>query len=76
MSIQAVEWVTGKIVLDASFRDLLMADPDQALAGFELSEKEIARLKHIDFETMESLANIMTLCLRNQPHKLKNRVHP
>ncbi|HOZ37850.1 MAG TPA: Os1348 family NHLP clan protein [Anaerolineaceae bacterium] len=76
MSIRAVEWVTGKIVLDSSFRDELIAYPDQALSGFELSESEIAWLKHIDFETMESLANIMALSIRNQPGRRKESNSP
>jgi len=35
LSEQAVEWVTGKIVWDASFREALIADPDQTLAYFD-----------------------------------------
>ena len=59
MSKQTVEWVTGKIGLDAGFRDALIADPDQALSGLDLNESEKAWLKHIDFETMEALAQIL-----------------
>lgn len=72
MSIQAVEWVTGKIVLDATFRDALLADPDRTLAEFELTESEIAWIKYIDFETMDSMAKMISLRLPEQPGKLKN----
>ena len=62
MSQQAIDYITGKIVLDASFREALMADPDQTLSGFDLSESEKAWLKRIDYETMETLAQTLALC--------------
>ena len=63
MSKPAVEWITGKIVLDASFREALIADPDQTLAYFDLSESEKAWLKRVDFETMEALAQALLPCM-------------
>jgi hypothetical protein len=62
MSREAVEWIIGKIVLDASFRDALIADPDQTVSGYDLSENEKAYLKHVDIETMEALAHTLSLC--------------
>jgi hypothetical protein len=59
MSKQAIETVIGKIVLDAEFRKVLLANPDQLLAGFNLTETEKVRLKTIDAETMDVLANIL-----------------
>ena len=44
MSIDVLESVIGKALLDTEFRNLLMIDPEAALAGFELSEPEKARL--------------------------------
>jgi hypothetical protein len=61
MSKQAVEWVIGKIVLDASFRETLIADPDQTLSCFDLNEIEKTYLKRIDLETMDSLAQTLAL---------------
>jgi len=61
VSQQAQEWITGKIVLDAGFREALIADPDQTLSGFDLLESEKAWLKRIDLETMEALAQILAL---------------
>lgn len=59
MSKEAVEAVIGKVVLDAEFRQLLSADPEKALAGFDLSEFEKAGLMNMDGETMEVLANTL-----------------
>jgi hypothetical protein len=56
MSKEALEAVIGKAVLDSEFREALFADPDQALEGYELTEEEVAALKVIDAETMESFA--------------------
>jgi hypothetical protein len=63
MSKQALEWIVGKIVLDASFREALLAAPDPALAGFDLFESEKAWIKAIDLETMEALAHTLAHCL-------------
>ena len=56
MSKEALQAVIGKAVLDSEFREALFADPDQALEGYELTEEEVAALKTIDAETMESFA--------------------
>ncbi len=62
MSKQTVEWIVGKIALDASFREGLLATPDPTLAGYDLLESEKTWLKHIDLETMEALAHTLSLC--------------
>ena len=59
MSKEAVEAVIGKAVLDSEFREALFADPDAALAGYELTTGEIAALKAIDAETIESCAGAL-----------------
>ena len=56
MSKEALQAVIGKAVLDSEFREALFADPDQAVEGYELTEEEVAALKAIDAETMESFA--------------------
>jgi hypothetical protein len=56
MSKEAVQTVIGKAVTDSEFREELFANPDQALAGYDLTEEEIAGLKSIDAETLESVA--------------------
>ncbi len=59
MSKEAVEAVIGKAVLDSEFREALFANPDEALGGYELAEEEIAALKSVDAETMESFAGTL-----------------
>jgi hypothetical protein len=59
MSKEAVEAIIGKAVTDSEFREALFADPDKALEGFELTEQEVAALKAIDAETMESFAGAL-----------------
>ena len=59
MTREAVESVIGRAVLDGEFRDALFADPDEALGGYELAEEEVAGLKSLDAETMESLAGAL-----------------
>ena len=59
MSKESVEAVVGKAVLDSQFREALFADPEEVLAGYELTEEETAALRAIDFETMESFAGIL-----------------
>jgi hypothetical protein len=56
MSKEAVQAVIGKAVTESEFRELLFANPEEALEGYELTEEEMAALKAIDAETMESFA--------------------
>jgi hypothetical protein len=56
MSKEAVQTVIGKAVTDSKFRQALFASPEKALKGYDLTAEEIAGLKAIDSETMESLA--------------------
>ena len=63
MSKQIFECIIGKIVLDASFGEALISDPDLVLSNFDLSESEKAWLKRIDYETMETLAQTLALCI-------------
>jgi hypothetical protein len=59
MSKEAVQAVIGKAVTDSKFREELFAHPDQALSGYELTEAEIAALRNVDAETMESFAGTL-----------------
>ena len=56
MSKEALQSVIGKAVTDAQFRNTLFADPDTALAGYDLTPSEIAALKAIDAETLDNVA--------------------
>jgi hypothetical protein len=59
MSKEAMEAVVGKAVLDSEFRQVLFANPEEALAGYELTEQEIAALKSFDAETIDSFADTL-----------------
>lgn len=59
MSREAVESIIGKAVVDHKFREALFANPDEALAGYELTEMELTALKAIDAETLESFAGTL-----------------
>ena len=59
MGKDAVEAVIGKAVLDSQFREVLFANPEEALAEYDLTEEETTALRAIDFETMESFAGTL-----------------
>ena len=59
----SLETIIGKILLDADFRDSLLATPDDALAHFNLTQREKDELKCLDCETMEFLANTLAIRL-------------
>lgn len=59
MSKEALEIVIGKALVEIEFRKALLADPDLALAGFDLSEAEQASLKRMDSESLEALARAL-----------------
>jgi hypothetical protein len=59
MSKEAVETIIGRAVLDTELREALFANPDEVLAGYDLSEQEVAALKAIDAEAMESFAGTL-----------------
>jgi hypothetical protein len=56
MSRQALEAVIGRVVIDEEFRLMLFADPEAALTGYELAEREIAALRTIDAESLDVFA--------------------
>lgn len=47
MSAQSVESILSRAMSDAAYGDLLFADPDRALADFELTAEETAKLKSL-----------------------------
>jgi hypothetical protein len=59
MSKEAVQAVIGKAVTEGEFRELLFANPDEALEGYELTDAELEALKSVDAETMESFAGAL-----------------
>ncbi len=67
MSREAFEAVIGKAIVEAEFRCFLLADPERALADFELTEKEQTALKQIDAETLDSLSAALAAHLKEKP---------
>lgn len=59
MTKEAVQTVIGQAVVDREFRESLFADPDEVLAGYELTEEEIVALKAMDADTVESFAGAL-----------------
>jgi hypothetical protein len=59
MSKEAVESILGKAILDAEFRKMLFAEPEKALAGFDLTETEKAQLKGLDSETLDIMSTTL-----------------
>lgn len=60
MSRQALETTVGRAILDVEFRISLFADPDSALANYDLTEVELAALKSIDAEGLDACGAILT----------------
>ena len=56
MSREALEAVIGRAVIDEEFRVALFADPDSALAGYALTEGELAALRTLDAENLDAFA--------------------
>ena len=56
MSKEALQSVIGRAVTDAQFRNTLFANPESALAGYDLTPAEITSLKAIDAETLDQMA--------------------
>ena len=59
MSKESVEAIIGKAVLESDFREALFANPDEVLGEYDLTEEEMAALKAIDAETLESFAGTL-----------------
>ena len=57
MSKDTVEAIIGKAIVDAAFRQALLADPEKALAGYDLTTEEKAALRMLDSETLDSAGN-------------------
>lgn len=54
MSQQALQAAIGRAILDAEFRFALFADPEAALAEYELTGVELAALKAVDAESLDA----------------------
>jgi hypothetical protein len=66
MSKEFVHSVIGKAILETDFRQALFANPDQALAGFNLTPDEITQIKRIDSEALELMAKALYPSLKDR----------
>ena len=55
MSANGVETVLSKAMSDAKFADALFADPEKALAGFDLTGEEKSNLKNLSRAEFDAL---------------------
>jgi hypothetical protein len=70
MSKQTLETILGRCVMDADYRVLLFADPDLALAGYDLTKEERAALLAIDAETLDAFAERLGEHLSRPGHEM------
>ena len=56
MSRQVVEQIVGRMVTDPEFRNLLFSDPDQALAGYDLTMDERQAILSTESKNIEDFA--------------------
>jgi hypothetical protein len=57
MSLENVQTIIGRAVTEPEYRALLFSDPDKALEGYELNEKEAAALKGLEREKFDAVAS-------------------
>ena len=59
MSVESVESILSRAMSDATFAELLFSNPEQALAGFDLTAEETATFKNMsraDFDKWSHLS--------------------
>ncbi len=54
MSLEAVQQVIGRAVIDSEFRQLLIANAREACSDYDLSEEELAALEALDSASLQS----------------------
>ena len=76
MSQQAMEAIVGRSLMDPDYRDLFFADPDQALASYELTKEERAALLSVDAETLDAFAERLGVQLGTGGRRAQSRGSP
>ena len=59
MAREAVEQILGRAIMDQAFRQALFSSPDKALAEYDLTEEELAGLRALDAESLDSAAGAL-----------------
>jgi hypothetical protein len=76
MSKQAIEAILGRSVLDDSYRHQFFADPNRALAGYDLTKEERAALLSVDAETLDAFAERLGVQLGKAGRPAQSRGSP
>ena len=76
MSKQAIEAILGRSVLDDSYRHQFFADPNRALAGYDLTKEERAALLSVDAETLDAFAERLGVHLGTGGRRAQSRGSP
>lgn len=57
MSLESLQTIIGRAVMEPEYREKLFNDPEAALGGFDLSEKEKDALKSLEREKFDEIAS-------------------
>ena len=76
MSKRAMEAIIGRSLMDHAYRDLFFADPNQALAGYELTKEERTARLAVDSETLEAFAERLGVQLGAGARRARSRASP
>ncbi len=57
MSAESVQQIIGRAITEEAYRELLFSNPDQALAGFDLTAEETSALKGLKREEFDGAAS-------------------
>ena len=56
MSKEMMQAIIGRVALEEEFRIFFFANPNEALAGYDLTREERAALLSVDAETLDAFA--------------------
>jgi hypothetical protein len=68
MSDTEMQAVIGRCLLEVDFRELLFADPDRALASYDLTLEERTALFGIDAEILDACAEHLRAQMSRKTH--------
>ena len=57
MSIENVQTIIGKAIMETEYRELLFTEPDNALEDYELTEEEKSVLKGMERDKFDTVAS-------------------
>jgi hypothetical protein len=58
MSAQTIETILFRAINDVSFAEALLANPEQTLAGFDVTEEELANIKSMSYTDDDQFASV------------------